>query len=146
MKSRVYVGNISFKTTENDLQTLFSDFGTVKSVKIVTDRDTGRSRGFGFVEMEDENQANSAVESLDGKENNGRTLKVNIAKEDTRPSGGAGGGPRGPRRDFNGPRGGGGGGFGGPRGGGGGGGSRGGYGGGGGNRSGGGGFRHHDDD
>ncbi|MCB9091519.1 MAG: RNA-binding protein [Halobacteriovoraceae bacterium] len=91
MSSKVYVGNISFQMSESDLENLFQEYGTVNSVKIITDRETGRSRGFGFVEMGTPDEAQTAIENLDGKENNGRNLKVNIAQEKPR---GGGGGPR----------------------------------------------------
>lgn len=139
MTSKLYVGNISFQAREEDLEELFAPFGEVKSVRIITDRETGRSRGFAFVEMGSEDEANAAAQAMDGKDSGGRNLKVNPAKEreagDRPPrSGGGGGGGFG-----GGPRGGGGGG---DRGGfgGGGGGDRGGRGGGGGDRGGRGGF------
>jgi RNA recognition motif-containing protein len=125
MNNKLYVGNISYQMDESGLEKEFAPFGAVKSVKIVIDRDSGRSKGFGFVEMETEEDAQKAIESLDGKEMDGRAIRVNIARE--RPAGGGGGG-------FGGDRGGrGGGGFGGRGGGGGGygGGDRGGRGGGG---------------
>lgn len=97
MSSKLYVGNISFQTTEADLTDTFSGFGSVVSVKIIQDRDTGRSRGFGFVEMGSPEEAQTAIEGLDGKEVGGRNLKVNIA-EDKKPGGGGGrGGFRGGR-------------------------------------------------
>ena len=83
MNSKLYVGNISFQTKDEDLQKLFEPFGTVVSVKVITDRDTGRSRGFAFVEMETEEQAEEAIAGLNGKEAQGRTLRINIAKEKT---------------------------------------------------------------
>lgn len=76
----IYVGNLLFSVTENDLQTLFERYGTVHSVKLIKDRQTGRPRGFGFVEM-DEDAGNAAVEELDGAEYGGRSLRVNEAKE-----------------------------------------------------------------
>jgi RNA recognition motif-containing protein len=118
---RIYVGNLSYRTTDETLEAAFAAFGTVKSCSVLMDRETGRSRGFGFVEMEDDAQAQSAIDSLNGSELDGRRLTVNEA----RPRENAGGGGRG------GYGGGGGGGRGG-YGGGGGGGGRGGYGGGGG--------------
>ncbi len=81
MNNKLYVGNISFQMEENDLKDAFGAFGTVNSVKIITDRETGRSRGFGFVEMENEDQANDCVSNLDGKEVGGRPLRVNIAHD-----------------------------------------------------------------
>jgi RNA recognition motif-containing protein len=114
MSKKLYVGNLSFQTTSQDLQQLFAQAGTVESASVIEDRDTGRSKGFAFVEMSTEEEATSAIEQFNGKEVGGRSLKVNEAR---------------PKED----RSGGGRGFGGNRGGG-------GYGGGGGNRGGGGGF------
>jgi RNA recognition motif-containing protein len=111
---KLYVGNLSYDTSDSDLQRLFEEFGTVESAQVISDRDTGRSKGFGFVEMGSDQEAQAAISALNGKEVGGRALTVNEAK---------------PRED----RGGGGrGGYGGGRsgGGGGGGGGRGGYGGG----------------
>jgi RNA recognition motif-containing protein len=122
----IYVGNLSFKTTEEELQQLFEKFGEVGSAKIISDKITGKSRGFGFVEMPDREQALAAIAGLNGKEMEGFTLTVNEAKP--RESGGGGGGRR------SGPGGGYGGGGGGGRKSG----SGGGYGGGGGGRGGGG--------
>jgi cold-inducible RNA-binding protein len=79
MAKKIYVGNLSFQTTENDLSDLFSQFGQVESVSIITDRDTGRSKGFGFVAMDDDN-ATKAISSLNGTELNGRALTVNEAR------------------------------------------------------------------
>jgi RNA recognition motif-containing protein len=110
---KLYVGNLSFKTTESDLNELFSQAGTVDSVRIITDRETGRSRGFGFVEFASKADGEAAIQRFAGYEYDGRALTVNEAK------------PQEPR---------GGGGFGG-------GGGRGGFGGGGGGRGGGGGGR-----
>src|SRR3989449_11655806 len=115
MSMKLYVGNPSFQTSSEDLQQLFAQAGTVESASVVEDRDTGRSRGFGFVEMSSKEEGEAAIAQFNGKEVNGRALNVNEAK---------------PREN----RGGGGG-----RGFGGGGGGRGGYGGGG-NRGGGGGY------
>ncbi len=91
MGKRIYVGNISFNSSEEDLEELFSAHGAVESVKIITDRETGRSRGFAFVEME-EAGANAAIEALDGREVDGRPMRVNEARERERRGGG--GGPR----------------------------------------------------
>ncbi len=93
MNNKLYVGNIPFSIDENGLEQAFAEHGEVKSVKIITDRDSGRSKGFGFVEMENEDQANKCIENLDGKELDGRQLKVNIAREreDRGPRGGGGG-------------------------------------------------------
>ena len=79
MKS-IYVGNLSFSATEEDIRNLFSPYGTVHSVKLVSDRETGRPRGFGFVEMEDSAAAN-AISALNGKEVGGRALRINEARE-----------------------------------------------------------------
>jgi len=92
MAKRLYVGNLSFQTTEDDLRETFGQFGSVTSATVVMDRDTGRSRGFGFVEMDD--GADEAIAALDGKDLQGRALTVNIARprEDRRGGGGGGGG------------------------------------------------------
>ena len=76
----IYVGNLNFKVRENDLQPLFEEFGTVTSVKVITDRETGRSKGFGFIEMEDDAQGAKAIEKLNGVELEGRTLVVKEAR------------------------------------------------------------------
>ena len=115
MSTKLYVGNLSFNTSNEDLQELFGQAGTVETVNIVEDRDTGRSRGFGFVEMSSAEEGKNAIEQFNGKEVDGRSLTVNEARPREERSGGGGGN-----------RGGGGG--------------RGGYGGGGGNRGGGGGY------
>ncbi|TDJ09431.1 MAG: RNA-binding protein [Deltaproteobacteria bacterium] len=83
MNSKMYVGNLSFQTSETELEELFAPFGDVSSVKIITDRETGRSRGFAFVEMSAEDEAQKAIEGLDGQEAFGRNLRVNIAQERT---------------------------------------------------------------
>jgi RNA recognition motif-containing protein len=77
----MYVSNLSFHTTEEVLNQLFNQFGTVSSAKIITDRETGRSRGFGFVEMGANDEAESAMKSLNGKDIEGRSLSVSVAKE-----------------------------------------------------------------
>ena len=77
----IYVGNVSYNSTEEDLGNLFSEYGTVSSVKIIINKHTGRSKGFGFVEMANDEEGNKAVESLDGYELNGRNLRVDKAKE-----------------------------------------------------------------
>jgi RNA recognition motif-containing protein len=125
---KLYVGNLAFATSSQDLQELFAQAGTVESASVVEDRETGRSRGFGFVEMSSKEEGAAAISQFNGKEVNGRALNVNEAKPREPRSGGGGGGGRG---GFGGGGGGGRGGFGGGRGGNGGGG---GYGGGGGNR------------
>ena len=81
MSNRVYVGNVNFRTTEEGLRDLFSQYGEVISVKMVSDRDSGRYRGFSFVEMASEEQANAAVEALDGTEVDERPLKISIAHD-----------------------------------------------------------------
>ena len=94
-ENKLYVGNLSFKTTEDQLAQIFSEFGTVASASIVTDRETGRSRGFAFVEMSNDEQAKAAISGLDGQMVEGRALTVNIAKP--REGGGGRGGNRGGR-------------------------------------------------
>jgi RNA recognition motif-containing protein len=78
--SRIYVGNLPWSATENDLRDLFSRFGEVRSATVITDRETGRSRGFGFVEMDDD-AASEAIQQTDGKDMDGRALRVNEAQE-----------------------------------------------------------------
>ena len=90
MAKKIYVGNLSFQTTENDLSELFATFGTVDAVSIITDRDTGRSKGFGFVTMDDEN-AEKAISGLNGSEHNGRALTVNEARPMVKKDFGGGG-------------------------------------------------------
>jgi RNA recognition motif-containing protein len=128
MSKKLYVGNLAFQTTSQDLQDLFAQAGTVESASVVEDRDTGQSRGFAFVEMSTDEEAASAIDQFNGKELGGRMLKVNEARPRENRGGGGGGG----RGGFGGNRGGGGG-YGGNRSGGGG--NRGGGGGGGGRRS-----------
>ena len=112
MGKKLYVGNLTYTVNESDLEALFSEFGTVQSAQIIVDRDTNRSKGFGFVEMSSDAEAQAAIGALDGQDHNGRNLTVNEAKPKEPRSGGGG-------------YGGGGGGYGG---------GGGGYGGGGGNR------------
>jgi len=76
----IYVGNLSYNTTDEDLEKMFQEFGTVSEGKIITDRDTGRSKGFGFVEMPNQAEGDEAIKELDGKEIDGRNIKVNVAK------------------------------------------------------------------
>jgi RNA recognition motif-containing protein len=123
MGTKLYVGNLSYSVTSSDLEQLFGQHGQVTSAQVINDRDTGRSKGFGFVEMSSNDEATAAIAALNGQQHDGRTLTVNEArpKEDRGGGGGYGGGGGG--------RGGGGGGYGGGRGGG-------GYGGGGGGRGG----------
>src|SRR5215207_6198428 len=80
MSTKLYVGNLAFQTTSQDLEQLFGQAGTVQSASVVEDRDTGRSRGFAFVEMSSQDEATSAIEQFNGKEIDGRFLKVNEAK------------------------------------------------------------------
>lgn len=80
MATNIYVGNLAFTTTSSELENLFGEYGNVASAHVITDRETGRSRGFGFVEMESSDGANSAIDALDGADFGGRNLKVNIAK------------------------------------------------------------------
>lgn len=76
----IYVGNLPFRTTNADLETLFAEYGAVDSAAVIMDRDTGRSRGFGFVEMPNDAEATRAIEELDGADHGGRPLKVNEAR------------------------------------------------------------------
>ena len=94
MSMKLYVGNLAFQTSSNELQELFTQVGTVESANVVEDRDTGRSRGFGFVEMATKEEGQAAIAQLNGKEVNGRALTVNEARprEDRRPGGGGRGG------------------------------------------------------
>ena len=94
MAKKIYVGNLSFQTTEADLNNMFSEVGQVDSVQIITDRDTGRSKGFGFIEMSDDAAAAKAIEQFNGKEVNGRNLTVNEARPKESGSRGFGGGGR----------------------------------------------------
>ncbi|MEW5723110.1 MAG: RNA-binding protein [Thermodesulfobacteriota bacterium] len=97
MSMNLYVGNLSFGTTETDLQEMFAQFGQVESAKIIMDRDTGRSRGFGFVEMANREEGEQAIASLNGKEIDSRRIKVNEARprQGGGKSGGGYGGSRG---------------------------------------------------
>ncbi len=108
MSKKLYVGNLNYDTTEDELNTLFSDCGKVVSVNLITDRETGQSKGFGFVEMESDDGAQKAIKDLDGSEFHGRNIKVNEARppQDRGFGGGGGGGGR-----RGGPGGGGGGGY-----------------------------------
>jgi len=115
MSTKLYVGNLAFQTTSQELQELFASAGTVESAAVVEDRDTGRSRGFGFVEMSTKEEGAAAIAQFNGKEVNGRALNVNEAKPRENRGGGGGGG----RGGFGGGGGGNRGGFGGNSGGGG---------------------------
>ncbi len=99
MAQRLYVGNLPFTVTEEELRQLFSQHGEVRSVQVVTDRETGRPRGFAFVEMED---GQAAIQALDGQELGGRSLRVNPAREREAGGGGGGGGRGGGRGDYGG--------------------------------------------
>ena len=94
MTTKLYVGNLSFNTSVSDLEQMFGESGTVQSANIIDDRETGRSRGFGFVEMSSSEEATAAISALNGKEVDGRELKVNEAKPQTNDRGGRGNGGR----------------------------------------------------
>jgi len=100
MSSKLFVGNLSFNTTENDLQDAFAAFGTVTEANLMMDRTTNRPRGFGFVTMSTAEEAQKAIDGLNGKEMDGRALTVNIARPREERSGGGGGG--GGRREYGG--------------------------------------------
>jgi cold-inducible RNA-binding protein len=103
MSQKLFVGNLSYNTTENDLQDAFAAHGTVLEANLMMDRATGRPRGFGFVTMSTPEEAQKAIDALNGKQLDGRALTVNVARpREERPAGGGGGG--GPRRDFRGGR------------------------------------------
>ncbi len=90
----IYVGNLAYQVTQEDLSEVFAEYGTVKRVQLPTDRETGRMRGFGFVEMDTDAEEDAAIEALDGAEWMGRTLKVNKAKPKEDRGGASGGGRR----------------------------------------------------
>jgi len=101
---KIYVGNLSFHTTEAEVRALFEPYGTIESVSVATDRDTGRSRGFGFVGMTNDEEAEKAMAALNGKDSDGRALTVNEARPPAQRGGGGfrdggRGGNRGPRKD-----------------------------------------------
>ena len=96
MSNKLFVGNLSFNTTENDLQDTFAAHGTVSEVNLMMDRDSGRPRGFGFVTMSTPEEAQTAIDALNGKSIDGRALTVNVAKPREERTGGGGGG----RREF----------------------------------------------
>lgn len=108
MAKRLYVGNLKYTVDSDQLRELFEQFGSVSSAEVLSDRDTGRSRGFGFVEMTNDEEALAAIETLDGRDHDGRRLTVNEARPRTTGGGGGGGG----HRSGGGFRGGGGGGYG----------------------------------
>jgi RNA recognition motif-containing protein len=118
MGKRIYCGNLSFQATEDDIRALFAAHGEVTDVHIVMDRESGRSRGFAFVEMATDAQAKAAITALDGQRHQDRNLKVNEAQPREERGGGGGGGGRGGYGGGGGGRGGGGGGYGGGGGGG----------------------------
>ena len=90
-QNKLYVGNLSFQSTEAEIEDCFAAYGTVQSVNLITDRETGRPRGFAFVEMGSDAEAQAAVQAMDGQDFGGRSLKVNIARP-REPRGGGGGG------------------------------------------------------
>src|SRR5213594_2014063 len=92
MGKKLYVGNLSFNVSDSDLQQLFSPHGSIVSAQVIMDRDTNQSKGFGFVEMSSDEEAQAAITALNGKDNGGRALKVNEAKPKENRSGGGGGG------------------------------------------------------
>jgi RNA recognition motif-containing protein len=98
----IYVGNLSYAVTQEELSSIFAEYGTVKRVQLPTDRETGRPRGFGFVEMSTDAEEDAAIEALDGAEWMGRDLKVNKARprEERKPGGSFGGGSRGYSRRY----------------------------------------------
>ncbi|MBK9139938.1 MAG: RNA-binding protein [Verrucomicrobia bacterium] len=103
MDTKLFVGNLSFNTTENDLQDAFSAHGVVVEANLMVDRVSGRPRGFGFITMSTPEEAQKAIQAMHGAPLDGRNLTVNLARpREDRPAGGGGG--RGPRRDFGGPR------------------------------------------
>jgi RNA recognition motif-containing protein len=104
MGKKLFVGNLSFDTTDGVLEQLFGEFGTVQSVQIILDRDTGRSKGFGFVEMGSDQEAQAAIAALSGKEVGGRSLTVNEAKPREDRGGGGRGGYGGGRGGYGGGR------------------------------------------
>ncbi len=106
MGKRIYVGNLPYDTSDADLEQLFGQHGSVQSAQVIMDRDTGRSKGFGFVEMESDSDADDAINTLNGKDFGGRALTVNEAKP--REDRGGGGGGRGGRGGYGGGGGGGG--------------------------------------
>jgi RNA recognition motif-containing protein len=108
MSNKLFVGNLSFNTTENDLQDTFAAHGTVLEANLMMDRDSGRPRGFGFVTMSTPEEAQTAINALNGKEIDGRALTVNVAKPREERGGGGrgfGGGGGGGRREYSGGRG-----------------------------------------
>ncbi len=109
MGKKLYVGNLTYDTTDGDLEQMFAAHGTVESAQIIMDRDTGRSKGFGFVEMKSDQEAQAAIQALNGQDRGGRALTVNEARprEERGPRGGGGGGGGGGRGGYGGGGGGG---------------------------------------
>ncbi len=103
MSTKLFVGNLSFNTTENDLHDAFAAHGTVVEANLMVDRMSGRPRGFAFITMSTPEEAQKAIDAMNGATLDGRNLTVNIARpKEDRPAGGGGGGGRGPRREFGG--------------------------------------------
>ena len=96
----IYVGNLSYQTNDQDLRSAFEAFGKVSRATVIMDRETGRSKGFGFVEMPNNAEAEEAIRSMNGRSVDGRNIRVNQAEERKPREGGGGGGPGGPRRRF----------------------------------------------
>jgi RNA recognition motif-containing protein len=92
MGKKLYCGNLSYNVANSDLDQIFGEFGTVQSAEVIMDRDTGRSKGFGFVEMNSDQEAQAAISGVNGREHDGRTLTVNEARPREARSGGGGGG------------------------------------------------------
>jgi cold-inducible RNA-binding protein len=118
LSKKLYVGNLTYNVNESDLEAMFSPFGTVQSAQVIVDRDTNRSKGFAFVEMSSDAEAQAAIDGLNGRDHEGRNLTVNEAKPREPRSGGGGGYGGGGRSGGGGGYGGGGGGYGGGGGGG----------------------------
>lgn len=102
MAMKLYVGGLAYSVTEQELETVFAEFGKVSSSAVIKDRDSGQSKGFGFIEMENNEEAKAAMSALNGKEISGRSITVNEARpqEDRRSSGGGGGGGGGYRKSY----------------------------------------------
>ena len=99
MAKKLFVGSLSWNTTDATLRAAFEKFGTMTEVKVITDRDTGRARGFGFVTFAEDEDANKAIAAMNGTELDGRAIKVDVAQDKERGGGGGGGGRRGGGRD-----------------------------------------------
>ncbi len=100
MGKRLYIGNLSYTISSSDLERMLSEHGTVESAEVISDRSTGRSKGFGFVEMASDSEADAAIEALNGQEQGGRTLTVNEARPREQRGGGGGGGGGGGRGGY----------------------------------------------